>query len=79
MQNRNMGRKRKQGNITPQKMNNKVIEDLVENEGDEFPVAVLRRMMVRIFNELRKDLKKNMKKNTTTIKRTWIKLKKTQK
>jgi hypothetical protein len=32
-QNRNMGRKRKQGNKTPQKANYHTIEDLVENEG----------------------------------------------
>jgi hypothetical protein len=45
-----MRRKRSQGNITPQKTNNNMIEDLVENEGDESPVDDFRRMMIRMFN-----------------------------
>jgi hypothetical protein len=48
--NRNMGRQRRQGNITPQKINNDIIEDLVESEGDESPVADFRRIMTRMFD-----------------------------
>jgi hypothetical protein len=35
---------------------------LVESEGDDSPVSELRRMMIRIFNELKEELKKNMQK-----------------
>jgi hypothetical protein len=34
--NRNIGRKRRQGNMTPQKANNHTIGDLLDNEGEEF-------------------------------------------
>jgi hypothetical protein len=54
-QNRNMGRKRRQGNMTPQKTSNNIIEDLVESEGDETPVADLRRIMINMFNELKEE------------------------
>jgi hypothetical protein len=48
-QNRNMGRRRRQGNITPQKTNNS-IENLVENEENEHPVADRSRMMISMSN-----------------------------
>jgi hypothetical protein len=71
-QNRNMGRKRRQGNMTPQKTENNVTEHLVEREADEFPVADLRRMMIRLFNELKEELERRCK-NSMDIKRTWKK------
>jgi hypothetical protein len=59
-QNRNMGRKRRQGN-----MNNPwkgIIENLMESEADESPVADFRGMMIWMFNELKEKLKGNMQK-----------------
>jgi hypothetical protein len=44
-QNRNLGRRRRHGNITSQRTNNS-IEDLVENEGKKYPVAEHTRMMM---------------------------------
>jgi hypothetical protein len=41
-----MGRKRKKGNKTPQKINNNPIEDLLKNEGNEYPVADPSKMMI---------------------------------
>jgi hypothetical protein len=38
-QNRNMERKRRQENMTPQKTSNNIIEDLLENHGEESPFA----------------------------------------
>jgi hypothetical protein len=35
---------------------NHKIEDLVDGEGDESPVAEVRRMMLRMFNELKEDI-----------------------
>jgi hypothetical protein len=40
--------------MTPQKTNNNVIEDLVESERDEFPVADIRKIR-RMFSELKED------------------------
>jgi hypothetical protein len=57
-----MGRKRMQENMTPQKTNNHTIEDLMQSEGNKSPVADLRRMMTRMFNELKEELKENMQK-----------------
>jgi hypothetical protein len=34
----------------------------VENEGDESPVDDFRRMMIRMFNELKEEFKVNKKK-----------------
>jgi hypothetical protein len=45
-QNGNTGNKRRQGNMIPQKGNNHKIEVLVDNEGDEFSVAEVRRMKI---------------------------------
>jgi hypothetical protein len=55
-----MGGKRKQGNMTPQKTDNNIIEDLVKSERDESPVTYFRRTMIRMFNELKEELKENM-------------------
>jgi hypothetical protein len=52
--------KQRQGN-TPQKTNG-IIEDLVESQGDDSPVAKLRRMMIRMFNEHKEELKENVPK-----------------
>jgi hypothetical protein len=40
-----MGSKRRQGNASPQKTNKNSIEDLVESEGNESPVADLSRII----------------------------------
>jgi hypothetical protein len=40
-ENRNLEIKRSQGNMTPQKTNNNIVEDCVESEGDDSPVADL--------------------------------------
>jgi hypothetical protein len=65
--------KRKQWNMAPQKTNNNIVEDLVESEGDESPVADIKRMVIRMFNELREELKKDIQNNSVNPKRTWIK------
>jgi hypothetical protein len=67
-----MGRKRRQGNMTPQKANNNIIEDLMESKVDESPVADLKRMKIRKFNKLEEELKENMKNNSMNIKRKCI-------
>jgi hypothetical protein len=54
-----MGRKRGQGNFTPQKKNNS-IKDLVENEENEYPVPDPNRMMKNIINKLNDIHKKNL-------------------
>jgi hypothetical protein len=57
-----MGRKRRQGNTTPQKANNNMIEDWMESKGDESPIADLKTVMIRKFQELGEELKGNMQK-----------------
>jgi hypothetical protein len=52
-QNRNMRRKRRQGNVT-----DNIIEDLVESEGDDSPVADVKRMMIRTANKHKEDIQK---------------------
>jgi predicted ester cyclase len=61
-QNRNMGKKRRKGNTTPQKPNNHTIKDLVESEGDKSSVAAFRKMMIRMFNELKEEHKEEKQK-----------------
>jgi hypothetical protein len=34
----------------------------VESEGEEFPVADIRRMIIRMFNELKQKLKEDIQK-----------------
>jgi hypothetical protein len=73
-QTRDIGRKRREGNTNFQRANSNIIEDLMESEGKESPVADLRRMMRRMFNELKEEFKENVqKKLSTNIKRTQIK------
>jgi hypothetical protein len=51
----------------------------VENEEDEYPVANIRIIIIRIFNELKEELKKDKQDNLMKLKRTQIKIsKKTQ-
>jgi hypothetical protein len=50
-QNGNIGRKRRQWNMT-QQANNNIIEDLMKSKGDESPVADIKRMMMRKFYKL---------------------------
>jgi hypothetical protein len=61
-----MGRKRKQGNIIPQKTNN-LVKDSVENEENKHPVADSSRMiMISVSNEsneIHKDMLKQELKN----------------
>jgi hypothetical protein len=45
----------------------------VECNGNESPVADLRRMMIRIFNGLKRSFKKTYKNNSMNPKRTWLK------
>jgi hypothetical protein len=58
-----MGNRRRQGNMTPQKVNNHTIEDLMSSEGDENSVSRFKRMMIRMFKEFKEDTQKeNMDK-----------------
>jgi hypothetical protein len=59
-QNRNMGNKRIQGNITSQMVKNHTRQDLVDSERDESSVAEARRMVTRMFKELKEDLQKQL-------------------
>jgi hypothetical protein len=71
-QNRNIGRKRRQGNMMPQKTNNnKRIWWKVK--GRNPPVADIRRLIIRMFNELKKDLKEIIQKQLNEFKRTQTK------
>jgi hypothetical protein len=36
------------------------MDNLVNSEGDESPVAEVRRIMVRMFNELKEDIQKQL-------------------
>jgi hypothetical protein len=58
-----MGRRRRQRNITLQKTNNNLTKDLVENEGNEFPVTDTSRMMIKMTNKFNKDLKEVLKED----------------
>jgi hypothetical protein len=64
-----MWRRRRQGNSTPQKNNS--IEDLLENEENEYPLADPNRTMINITNEL-SDIQKNLFKRKSW-KRSWRK------
>jgi molybdenum-dependent DNA-binding transcriptional regulator ModE len=44
--------------MIPQKTNKNTIHDLVESEWDESPVADMKRMLIRMFNELKEDIQK---------------------
>jgi flagellar capping protein FliD len=59
-----MGRRRRQGNPTPQKSNNS-IEDLVGNEENKYPVPDTNRMVINITNELNDIHKKSLKEELT--------------
>jgi hypothetical protein len=61
-QNGNMGGKRWQGTVTPQKGKSHKIEVLLHNEGDESSVAEVRRMKIRMFNKLKEEHKEDIKK-----------------
>jgi hypothetical protein len=76
-QNKNMRHKRMQGNMTPQNVANHTIEDLMDSEGDESPLV--RRMMIRMFNELTEELKEDIQKQLNESKRTQTKISRIQK
>jgi hypothetical protein len=59
--------------MTAQKANNNIVEDMVESERDESPAADIRRMMIRMFNELKEELKENIQNSSMNIKRSQIK------
>jgi hypothetical protein len=73
-QNRNKGNKRCQGNMNPQKVNNLKLEDWLKSEEDESSHSSIevRRMMIRMFNGLKRSLKRTYKNNSVNLKRTWI-------
>jgi hypothetical protein len=49
-----MGRRKKQGITTPQKFDNISMEELVENDGSEYPIANPNRM-INMSNKLNED------------------------
>jgi hypothetical protein len=53
--------------MTPQKANNHTIEYLVESEEDESSVADIKRMMIRMFKELRGYTKTTHESQETNI------------
>jgi hypothetical protein len=54
-----MRNKRRQGNMTPQKVDNHTVEDFVGSEGDESLVSEVRKM-IRMFNELKENIQKQL-------------------
>jgi hypothetical protein len=52
-----------QGNMSPQSIYNYTIEDLVDSEGDKTSVSELRRMMIRVFKELKENIQKQINKS----------------
>jgi chromosome condensin MukBEF complex kleisin-like MukF subunit len=56
-----VGKSRRQGNTTLQNTNNNSIEDLVENEGNEYSVADPSKMMINMSNELNEGFKESLK------------------
>jgi hypothetical protein len=61
-QNRILGRRRRrQGNTTPQRMNDSIVA-LVENYGNGYVIADTRRMMICMSNKLYKVHKEMLKK-----------------
>jgi hypothetical protein len=46
--------------MTPQNSKTNTTEDLIEREGTESSVTVLRRMMIRIFNNHKEDIQKQL-------------------
>jgi hypothetical protein len=48
--------------MIPQNTNNNVLEDLTESERDESLATDLRRMLIRMINELNEELKDNIEK-----------------
>jgi hypothetical protein len=57
-QNRNMENKRRQGNMTPQKVHNHTVEDLVDSEWEESSVSGVRRMITRMFKKSKEEIQK---------------------
>jgi hypothetical protein len=68
-QNRNMWNRRRQGNMTLQKVNYQTLENLVDRERDESSVAEIRRMMIKCLTSLRR----TYENNSMNPKRTCIK------
>jgi hypothetical protein len=58
-----MGKKRRQGSMTPKKTTKNVTEDVVGSEGYESPVADLRRI-IRMFNKIKEELNENVQNNS---------------
>jgi hypothetical protein len=52
--------RRKQGNMTPQKVNNHTIKDLMDSEEDETSVSEHMTMMIRMIKEVKEDLQKQV-------------------
>jgi hypothetical protein len=81
-QNRSIRNKRRQRNITLQKVNNHTVEDLLFSEMDESPLVEVRRkisMLNEHYEEFKEDIKKQLnesQENTELKKKT---LKDTQK
>jgi hypothetical protein len=53
--------------MTPPKVNNHTMEDLVDNEGDESTVAEVRRMTTKMFKFLNRTYKNNSMKRIQTF------------
>jgi hypothetical protein len=75
-QNRSRGNRRSQGNITPKKVNNHIIEDLVDSEGEEASFSEFKGMMIKMFKELKGDIQKQFNEFQESMDK---KLEKTQK
>jgi hypothetical protein len=48
--------------MTPQKVNSHTTNDLKDSKGDETSVSKLKRMMIRMIKEIKKDMQNKSKK-----------------
>jgi hypothetical protein len=59
-QNRSMGNRTRQENMTPQKVNNHTMKDLMDSKRDK---TKLKRMMIRMIKEVKKDMQKQIQES----------------
>jgi hypothetical protein len=53
---------KRQGNMTPQKIDNHTTKDLNDSEGDEILSFKLKRIMIIMINEMKKEMYKHLNK-----------------
>jgi hypothetical protein len=59
LQNKGMGNRKRQGNMTPQNVNNHT-KDLTDSEKDNTSASKPKRMMIRMVKEVKEDMHKQI-------------------